>query len=271
MGSLKSAPIVIGTTAALAISSLLLACVIISPALASVSDVTTTFKSNDTLAKDKSEPTDSFKNHIAYVDQLQDAQMASVISYIDNISSGQGSGNLRNIRADFLSVASSIPVMQTTDDIEEARAEVEQQSRLFSEEVKFQVQIFNGSIDVLRQQASASVQATEDSIPSLKDTLWLDRASARLTVFNRESGQRSNVIRSLGKQGVDISQAANISHQIDAQRSDLVKALIAKSPKDLKTINSRIKFLNRDFRAIVDESRVNLQIEMSRAAILAMK
>jgi hypothetical protein len=123
----------------------------------------------------------------------------------------------------------------------------------------------------MREQAAASVQNMESSITNLKNSLWLDRVSARLTVFNRESGLRSDILRSLSKQGVNISQATNISQQIDAQRSDLVKALIAKSPEGLKTINSRIKFLNRDFRAIVEESQANLRIEMSMAAILAMK
>jgi hypothetical protein len=250
----------------------LLVCAIISPSLASVvADGTTVPQSSNTPAQDNQDRISSLKTHEAYVDQLQDAHMEGVISYIDTISSGQGSANLRNIRADYLAVAASIPVMQTADDISEAQAELLEQSRFFSEETKAKIQIFNGSTDAMREQAAASVQNMESSITNLKNSLWLDRVSARLTVFNRESGLRSDILRSLSKQGVNISQATNISQQIDAQRSDLVKALIAKSPEGLKTINSRIKFLNRDFRAIVEESQANLRIEMSMAAILAMK
>ena len=153
----------------------------------------------------------------------------------------------------------------------EARTELQRQSRLFSEETKTQMVVFNGSTDTMRDVASASIKTMEDSITSLKDSLWLANESSRLTVFNQESEQREAVIRDLSKQGVDISKIANISQQMDAQRSDLQKALSAKSATALKTTNSGLNLLNREFRTTVEESRANLQIEMARAAILAMK
>jgi hypothetical protein len=250
----------------------LLACVLISPALAGISaDGTSVSGSSNPPAQDNPERIPALKTHEAFVDQLQDAHMAGVISYIDSISSGKGSGNLRNIRADYLATAASVPVMQSADDIAEAQAELLKQSSSFAEEAKTQIQIFNGSTDAMREQASASMQDMEDSVTNLKESLWLGRVSARLTVFNRESGLRSDVLQSLSTQGVNISKAANISQQIDAQRYDLVTALITKSPTGLKTINSRIKFLNRDFRTVVEDCQSSLHIEMSRAAMMAMK
>jgi hypothetical protein len=271
MSSLKSASATIRTIVP-SLLGILLVCAFISPALASVSaDVSTIPKSSDTLAQDNPELISCLKTHVAYVGQTQDGRMAGVISYIDTISSGQGSGNLRDIREDYMTVASSIPVMQTADDIAEARVELQRQSRLFSEETKIQMVIFNGSTDTMREQASASMQIVEDSITSLKDSLWLAKDTARLTVFNQESQQRAAVIRSLSRQGVDITRAANISQEIDAQRNDLQKALTAKSTTALKTTNSGLKVLNREFRTTVEGYQTNLQIETKRDAILAMK
>jgi hypothetical protein len=250
----------------------LVACAVVTPVFAGVTaDGVIIPQSTGALAKDNPELLSSLKIHVAYVSQMQDARMQGVISYIDTISDGQGSGNLRDIRQDYLTVASSIPVMQGSDDIEEARVELQRQSRLFSEETKTQIVFFNGSSDTLRERATASVKIMEDSVTSLKDSLWLAKDTARLTVFNKEADERAAVITSLSSQGVDISQAANISQQIDAQRHDLQKALTAKSTTALKSTNIGLKVLNQKFRATVDESEANLRIEMSRAAILAMK
>ena len=271
LGSLQSISVSVRSIACLILGFLLLL-VITTPALASVNPDTTVIpKSSGTLAQDDPELLSCLKIHIAYVGQTQDARMDGVISYIDAISGGQGSGNLRDIREDYLTVASSIPVMQTADDIEQARVELQRQSRLFSEETKTQMVTFNGSTDTMRGQASASIQAMEDSITSIKDSLWLAKETARLTVFNQESQKRAEVIRSLDQQAVDISRAANVSQEIDAQRNDLQKALIAKSTSALKTTNSGLKVLNREFRSTVEGYQTNLRIEMQRAAILAMQ
>jgi hypothetical protein len=257
---------------AFVILGILLTSVVFPPALASVSaDLTTIPKSTDPLAQDNPEQISCLKTHVAYVSQAQDARMAGVISYIDAISGGEGSGNLYEIQEDYLAVAASIPVMQTADEIAEARTELQRQSRLFTEETKNQIVVFNGSTDAMREKAAESMQSMEDSVTNLKDSLWLAKESARLTVFNRDSQQRAVILGSLSKQGVDITRAANISQNIDAQRTGLQKALTDKSAKSLKSTNNGLKVLNREFRTTVEGYQTNLRIEMQRAAILAMK
>lgn len=254
------------------ILGLILVCAFITPALASFSaDGTPIPESKDSLAQDNPDLIGPLKIHVAYVGQIQDARMDGVIDYIDTISDSSGSENLREIQEDYMAIASSIPVMQTADDITEARMELQRQSKLFAEETKLQLVTFNGSTDAMREKASATIQPVEDSITSLRDSLWLAKDSARLTVFNQESAQRAASLRSLSKQGIDISRAENISQQIDAQRNDLQKALSDKSVSALKASNQGLKLLNREFRATVDGYHAEYQIEMKRAAILAMK
>jgi hypothetical protein len=250
----------------------LLASLVISPVFASVpAEITTIPESKDTLAQDNPELITALKTHVAYVGQSQDARMDGVIAYIDTISDGTGSENLREIQDDYLAVASSIPVMQNYGDIADARIELQRQSRLFAEETKAQMIAFNGSTDAMREMASESMQSVEDSITSMRESLWLAKDTARLTIFNQESQNRETILRIMSKQGVDVSIAQNISQQIDARRTDLQNALNAKSVPSLKNTNSGLKLLNREFRATVDGYRTNLQIEMKRAAILAMK
>lgn len=254
------------------VAGLVLACVLFSPALAVISPGDTPVPaSKGPLAQDNPELIGPLKNHVAYVGQVQDARMNGVISYIDTISDGKGSGSLRGIQEDYLAVASSIPVMQTADDIADARSELQRQSRLFAEETKLQIVAFNGSTDAMREKAAASMQPVEDSITSMQDSLWLAKDTARLTVFNQESLQRAAVLRSMSKQGIDISRAEKISQQIDARRGDLQKALNDKSVGALKAANQGLKILNREFRTTVEGYQAEYQIEMKRAAILAMK
>ena len=251
------------------LAGLLFSCVVLAPVFAAVAEDVTVPKSSDALAKDNPEMLASLKTHIAYVSQGQDARMGEVIGYIDVISNGEGSADLRGIREDYLAVASSVPMMQTADDIEEARIELQRQSRLFSEETKAKVVHYNGNFTTMRSQASAAVQALESSITSMQDYLWLAKESARLTIFNRDAKERASVMRSLSKQGVDISQAQKISEQIDAQRSSLQDALTKKSITALKASNSGLKTLNKEFRTTIGGYRSDLSIEMKRTAILA--
>ena len=53
--------------------------------------------------------------------------------------------------------------------------------------------------------------------------------------------------------------------------TDIQKALRSKSVSALKAANQGLKLLNREFCTTVEESQTNYQIEMKRAAILAMK
>jgi hypothetical protein len=261
---------IIRTASCAVIAGLLFTCVFVAPVLASVSTDVTVPESTAPLEKDNPEFLSALKTHVAYVGQTQDARMEGVISYVDTISDGEGSGDLREIRNDYLAVASTIPIMQTADDVAEARLELQRQSRLFNEETKAKLLFFNGSTKVMREQVSESVQTVEDSIQSFKDSLWLSKDTARISVFNRESQQRAAVLRSLSKQGVDISRALNISQQINAQRVILQKALEDRSLDALKTTNNGLKTMNREFRTTVDEYQNNLRIETKRTAILAM-
>jgi hypothetical protein len=260
------------TIPTLALLGLLLVAAITSPALAGVSaDVTAIPVSKDTLAQDNPEMIAALKTHVAYVGQTQDARMDGVIAYIDTISGGTGSANLRGIKEDYMAVASSIPLMQKSEEISEARWELQRQSRLFVEETKLQIVAFNGSTDAMRDKAATSIQTVEKSITNLKESLWLSKDTARLTVFNREAEQRSKILQSLSSQGVDVSRARDISQQIDGHRTDIQKALTDKSVAALKSANTGLKLMNREFRTTVQGYQNGLQIEMKRNAILSMK
>jgi gas vesicle protein len=83
--------------------------------------------------------------------------------------------------------------------------------------------------------------------------------------------QRTLLLRSLGKQGIDTTLARNISDQIDAQRFSLQDALTNQSAEVLKSTNTDIKTLTRQFRENVASSRAALAIEMKRDAMMSMK
>jgi len=226
--------------------------------------------SKDPLAENNPEIVSALKTHVAYVGQTQQARMDGVIAYIDRISGGNGTSNLHYIEEDYMATASSIPVMQTADEITEAREELRTQSRLFAEETKAQIVMFNGSTDDMRGSISTSVQSVDNSYSSMKDSLWLAKDTARITAFNQASQQRAALLNSLSMQGIDISLAQNISRQIDTQRSAIQKALSDNSVSSLKTANSGLKALNRQFRGAVQVYRTDLQIQVKQAAVLAM-
>jgi hypothetical protein len=248
---------------------LFLLVLVILPVTASV-DSTVIPKSKDPLAQDRPDVIAVIKTHVAYVGEAQQARMDGVIHYIALISNDSGTSSLQEIRDDYMTTASSIPLMSTANEITEARNELQAQSRLFSEETKSQMITFNGSFDDLRGNISIPVRIVDDSFNGMKDALWLAKDSARLTVFNTESVQRSLLLDSLEKQGIDISKARNISEQIDAQRVALQKALVDNSAASLRTVNDGIKSMNREFRTAVQEYRTDMQIQMKQAAVLAM-
>lgn len=252
------------------IVGLIFSCMIIAPVLAAISEDITIPKSRDSLARDDPALLASLKTHIAYNGQVQDARMWGIISYIDTLSNGEGSGDLRNIRDNYLITASSIPLMQTADDIGEAQTELQRQSKFFSETAKEQLVFFHGNLTVMRSEAAAAEASLERSIKNMNESLWLADDSARLSVFNRESRERTALIKSLNIQGVDVSVAKNLSRQIDAQRPELRKILTNQSLPALEVMNAGIKTQNCEFRKILDEYRSHLTIEMKRAAILAM-
>jgi len=239
------------------------------PVVASV-DPDTIPASRDPLAENNPEMIAAQKTHVAYVSQTQQARMDGVIAYIDRISGGNGTMNLRNIEDDYLDIASSIPVMQTSDDITAAREDLRTQTQLFSEETKARLIQFNGNSTDMRGAATASVQSMENSISTLRASLWLARETARITVFNRESQERSALLSTIGQAGIDTTSARNISDQIDIRRSAVQKALADNSTQSLKETNSGLKALNHQFREAIQTCRDDLRLQMNQAAVLAL-
>ena len=221
------------------------------------------------LAKDSPDLISSLKIHIAYVGQTQQARMDGVITYLDTISGGNRTSDLQNIENDYMDTVTSVPLMQTSDEIAEAREELRIQSQLFSETTKKKIITFNGSVDAMRVSISASENAVDSSYASMKDSLWLTNESARLMIFNQESHQRSVLLTNLVNKGINVSGAQNISDQIDGKRPLIEKALAENSASSLKTVNSSLKTMNRQIRASISEYNNAMEIQMKRAAILS--
>jgi flagellar biosynthesis GTPase FlhF len=226
--------------------------------------------SKDPLAENNPEIIAALKTHIAYVGQSQQARMDGVIAYIDSISGGIGTSSLRDIENDYMETASSVPVMQTADEIAEARGELRTQTRLFSEETKAKMIMFNGSTDDMRGAINASFQLMENSSSALKESLWLAKDTARITVFNKASQERTALLSTISNQGIDTSHARNISEQIDSRRSVILKALADNSARSLKEANSGLRSLNHQFRGVVQAYRGDVEIQMKQAAVLSM-
>jgi len=229
-------------------------------------------QSNSTsyLARDNPELISALKLHVAFLGQEQQARMDGVIRYIDSISGGTGSFNLRMMQEDYMTSASSIPFMNSADEIDSAREDMRIQTRLFAEETQAQLVLFNGSTDAMDGSINASTRAIEESFSNIKDSLWLVRDTARLTVFNTYSEKRAELLAGLSAQGVDISHAKNLSDQIDAQRSALTAVISSKKSGTIQNANSGIKDLNRQFRDEILTYRANLKIQLDKAAILAI-
>lgn len=249
----------------------LLILMLIVPYVSATVDSDTIPKSNDPNAEDQPEAIASLKTHIAFVSESLDARMDGTIQYISTISNGTGAITLREIHDDYLVTASSIPLMQTAAEITEAREILNSKTREFSEETKARMIEFNGNSTAQKARIRESVNASSFA-RSTNDTrvLSLRNKSSRLTVFNLESHDRTLTLRTLGKQGIDIKVAKNLSQQIDAQRSNLTAALASKSSAALKITNARIKDLTRQFRKTVADSRAAWELDMKRSAMMAI-
>ena len=222
------------------------------------------------ISPDNPELISAEKTHVAFLGEDQQARMDGVIQYIDAISGGRGSYNLRMMQEDYMVTASSIPFMHTADEIDAAREDMRDETQLFSEETKAQMGTFNGSTNTMRQCASASMRVVEGSFTTVKDSLWLARDTARLTVFNTYSEKRDELLVELNAQGIDTSLAENITSQIDAQRSGLESALSKKQVGAIQIVNSGLKALNCQFRDSVQSYRTDLKMQLDKAAILAI-
>lgn len=242
------------------------------PLVSAVVDPDTIPRSTAPDHADRPETIAMQKTHIAYVAQDQNIRMNGIIRYIDIISNGAGTVSLQQIRDDYLVIASSIPLMQTSAEIEKARDSLGARAREFSDETKTQMVLFNGSTS--RMQACINSMANASAVTYGNTTdgnLWLRNESSRLALFNRESSDRKRIIADLGKQGVNTTVIRNISLQIDAQRPNIQGALMNKSSEALQSTNAAIKSLNREFRQNVADTRAALAISVKRDAMMAMK
>lgn len=231
---------------------------------------TTIPKSKDPNDADRPDAIATLKNHIAYVGEDQDIRMSGTIQYIDTISNGTGITNLQEIRDDYLVIASSIPLMHTSGEIAAAREDLGVKTKLFSEMTKARMVQFNGTTSGMRASLRSYQNETRNARSGNESSHWLANESARLTLFNKASVDRSRILVSLAEQGMNTTIARNISEQIDAQRPGLQSALSNQSAKALKSTNAVIRTLTRQFREHVATARAAHQIEMKRDAMMAM-
>jgi len=224
----------------------------------------------NTIIQDDAELLSSLKMHAAYVGKMQQVRMDGVIQYIDRISEGTGGANLQQIQEDYLMAAFSIPIMRTVDEINTAREEMRHQSILFADETNNQIMMFNGTTDEMRATANASMQIVEGTFNSIMYSSWLASETTRLTVFNQSAERRTAILYTLSDQGLDISQARNLSDQIDVQHSELENALLQNRDGALLSITNGLKQLNQQFRNMIDGYQTSALVQMKTAEMMSM-
>ena len=166
--------------------------------------------------------------------------------------------------------AFSIPIMRTVGEINTAREEMRQQSILFADETNSQIMMFNGTTDEMRTNANSNMQIVEDTFNSIMYSSWLSSETTRLTVFNQSAERRTAILDTLSDQGLDISQARNLSDQIDVQHSELENALLQNRDGALLSITSGLKQLNQQFRNTIDGYQTSALIQMKTADMMSM-
>jgi len=244
---------------------------IISPVASALVENMDIPSSTGPLDKDNPEQISVLKSHTAYVGFMQQARMDGVIGYIDRISDGAGSTNLRWIQDDYLAAASSIPLLYTSDEITSAREEMRAQSIKFLDETKIQMAVFNGSDADLRSSTNETQLDAENNFSLVPGSVWLKKGSARLAAFNTSAEKRANLVITLARNGVDITDVQELSDQIDAKRIDLQEIVVKNQNGAILSLNSGIARLNTQFRSTVDEALKNREIQLKATAMLAMK
>jgi hypothetical protein len=202
---------------------------------------------------------------------MQQARMNGVINYIDGISDGAGTTNLRWIQDDYIAAASSISLLYTSDEITAAREEMRAQSIRFLDETNIQMAAFNGKDADLRASTNITEADAETTFTRLPGSLWLIKGSARLAAFNTSAEKRTEIILTLARMGADITEASKLSDQIDAKRTELQEIIVRNKNGAVLSLNSGIAKLNSQFRTTVEESRENHENQLKSAALLAMK
>lgn len=248
----------------------LLTLMLVVPLASAVVNSDTLPASRDPNYADRPAAIVTLKNHVAYIGELQDARMAGVITYIGNISNGNGTVELEEIRSDYLVALSTIPLMQTSDEIVKARDHLRTYTTKFSEESQTRMVSYRGNTSVLQIYTRAAVNAADGDIIRHNGTLWLADEAARLTVFNRDSMQRTRMIGTLTNHSVDTKLIQNLSEQIDAERPGLQGALINKSITSLKLTNEKIRLLTKEYRDTVQKARAAWSLQTKLDAMMAM-
>ena len=248
----------------------LLTLMLVVPLASAVVNSDTLPASKDPNYADRPAAIVTLKNHVAYIGELQDARMAGVIKYIGNISTGNGTVELEEIRDDYLVALSTIPLMQTSDEIVKARDGLRTYTTEFSEVTQEQMSRYKGNSKSLLLSTRASVNAADGDIIRHNGTLWLADEAARLTVFNRDSMQRTRMIGTLTNHSVDTRIIQNLSEQIDAQRPSLQGALTNKSITSLKLTNEKIRVLTKEYRDTVQKARAAWALQTKLDAMMAM-
>jgi hypothetical protein len=223
------------------------------------------------LDKDNPQLISVLKMHTAYVGVTQQARMNGVIGYIDSISDGAGSTNLRWIQDDYLTAASSIPLLYTADEITAAREEMRTQSIRFFDEINIQMAAFNGTAADMKASTDEAVADAETTFAHMPGSVWLIKGSARIAAFNTSAEKRANLLLTLTRNGVDITEIRKLSDQIDAMRTELQAVVVKNQEGAILSLNSGIARLNSQFRGTVDEALDNRKIQLKAATILSMK
>ncbi len=242
-----------------------------APVVGALVDKTDIQPSTGPLDKDSPELISVLKTHTAYVGVMQQARMDGVIAYIDRISDGAGTTNLRWMQDDYLAAASSISLLCTSDEITAAREEMRAQSIRFSDETNIQMASFNGKSADLRASTNATEAIAETNFVRMPGAVWLINGSARLAAFNTSAEKRIAILQTLGRMGADITEASKLSDQIDAKRTELQEVAVNNKNGAVLSLNSGIAKLNDQFRSTVEESQKNREIQLKSAAMLAMK
>ena len=243
----------------------------ISPVVSALGEYTYVPPSTGPLDQDNPEILSVLKTHTAYVGVMQQARMDGVIAYVDQISDGAGTTNLRWIQDDYLTASSSISLLYTSDELTAAREEMRAQSIRFSDETKNQMAAFNGSDTDMRASTNATEADAETTFARMPGSVWLIKGSARLAEFNTSAEKRTALLLTLARKGVDITEARNLSDQIDAKRTELQQVVVNNKNGAVLSLNSGIAKLNSQFRTTVDESLKDREIQLSAAAMLSMK
>jgi len=182
-----------------------------------------------------------------------------------------GSARLYQIQEDYLIAALSIPVLRSADEINTAREEMRHQSILFADETNAKLVMFNGTTDEMRVNANASMRVIEESFNGIMYSSWLSSEATRLTLFNESYKRRTATLEMLSSNGLDVSEARNLSDQIDAQHAELEDALLQNRDGASVSITSGLKQLNQQFRNLVEGYQTDAQIQMKKTEIMSMK